>query len=377
MKPGQARNSTKSTPKFAKTTINQNRNKSGHPASEHRPSKQKESLTPDTLLNDNPSSSNDAAKCDVLVAVQKSRPVPNPMLDFISPSSSGLIIIAITAAELKLHVRSAVTRLAANGSNKLGFQFAKPEAMSALYSGNTRRQEQAKAFDQCGVPLKNPIHHEYITFDSHSGFNLWGPEGSHAMLRIIEEKKGYLTAEQAIDGTVTTQMSGGLLKIQGAAKKARAVVMLFISCPKDFDASPLSECCDELIVASPCESRPEHEIAFSLDCVNLRDMNAFGIGKIMCEVRLEDGVFHRNYSPFISNSLESRLMWILRGQVKSLEEIGKTLKRDKTTVMRRLEKLPKPVRMVMPEGLLESYLESFAFASRAAADNDDIAKSEA
>lgn len=374
MKTGQPRNSAKLPPKFVKTCINQNLNKSKTSASEHNTVKRKESLTPpDFMLNDAPSSSNDAADRDVLVPVKNSHLVVNPMLDFISPPPPGLFIIAITDPALTTHVRCAVTRLAATGSKKLGFPFIKLGSISALYSGNTRRQEQAKAFDQCGVPLKNPIPHEYLTFDSHSGFNLCGPEGSHTMLRIIEERPGYLTAEQAIDGTVTTQMFGGLLKIQTAGKKSSAVVMIFFSCQKDFDTSQFSECCDELIVVSPCESSPEHEVAFSLDCVNLRDMNAFGIGKTMCEVRLEEGAFHRNYSPFISSSLESRLMWILRGHGKTFEEIGKTLKRSKTTVMRRLDKLPKPVCMVMPQGLLESYLESSAFANRAA-DNDDDAK---
>lgn len=377
MKTGSSRNSTKSTPKFAKTTINQNRNKSSNSASKRMPVKQKGSLTPpDTLLNDAHSSSNDAAERDIRESVENSRPLVNPMLNFISPLPPGLIIIAITEPTLMTHVRCAVTRLAAVGSKKLGFPFIKLESMSALYSGNNRQQEQAKIFDQCAVASTKTIPHEYINFDSRSGFNWWGPEGRHTLLHIIEEKGGYVTAEQEIDGAVTTQMSGGLLKIQTAAKQASSVIMLFISCQKDFDISQFTECCDELIAASPCEPNREHEVAFSLDCVNLRDMNAFGIGKTMCEVSLKEGVFHRDYSPFISSSLESRLMWILRGQGKKFEEIGKTLKRNKTTVMRRLEKLPKPARMDMSQGLLESYLESFAFANRTA-DNDDDAKSEA
>src|ERR1035437_4258768 len=98
----------------------------------------------------------------------------------------------------------------------------------------------------------------------------------------------------------------------------------------------LNQYCDEYIEVAPCEPDLEFDIAFSIDCVGLRDLNHFGIGKKMCSVRFSEGTFIRRYDSYISSSLKTRVLWTLRGQGRTLEEIGGILKVNKSTVLRRL-----------------------------------------
>lgn len=308
--------------------------------------------------------------------VKKTDSAKDPKFEVVAPFVPGLHIAGILDQSLSLHAHSTITQLMLGKSEKIGIPFPDVDDVLSLYTVNARQFEQAKFFDLNSFPIKTKVKQEYKVCGSSPDFDWLREEGISILLPIISAAKGWVVLEQKIIGPITPSRAECLFRIRAAAKQAGVYVMLILICHKDDKKSELINSCDDYIEIALCEQDIGSQATFSIDCVGISLLNDFCSGKTMCSVRLSNRVFRRRYTSFISNSLESRLMWILRGHDKTFEEIGKILKRNKTTVMRRLDKLPKPVRMVMPKGLLESYLESFAFASRAA-DDDDVAKSEA
>jgi len=100
------------------------------------------------------------------------------------------------------------------------------------------------------------------------------------------------------------------------------------------------------------------DTAFSIDCVGIRDLNSLGVGKTMCNVKLTDRVFHRRYERFVAADLDTRIMCALRGQKKSLDEIGNIFKINKSTVLRRLQGLPIPRPEEVDQAWLDRNLEA-------------------
>lgn len=290
----------------------------------------------------------------------KTRAVINPLVESISPIPLGLTIICIRDASLTPHARNAIEQLALTGSKKLDTPMPKVNTLLSLYSGNVRQLEQAQALNNANRPTEKQVKHSYRTCGSRDGFDWFSDEALCILLPIIKKTEGWLTLEQCIVGPVTVSIADGLFRIRNAAQQAGVWVMVFLVYMDGYEKSRLHEFCDEYIEVSPCEPDIGGETAFFIDCVGLRNLNPLGIGRTMCNVKLSQGQFRRSYTPFISSNLETRVMWILRGQGKTLEEIGTLLKRNKSSVLRRLQGLPTPMRRDMGKDWLARYLEASA-----------------
>lgn len=301
------------------------------------------------------------------VATSKSKPkftqvskVSNPAVDAMTPIPQGLTIVSIRAASLLPQVRNAITRLALARSGKLGLPMPPVKAVLSIYSGNVRRLEQAKALAAANMPIKTKarkVRHDFSSCGTRDGFNWCSDEGLCVLQPIIENAEGWVTLEQQISGPVTAPLADGLFRIRSAAQQAGVWVMLFLVCPDGYEKSRLHEFCDEFIEVAPCEPDPGYELAFSIDCVGLRYLNTLGLGKTMCNVKLSKGVFNRTYDQFISSDKKTRVMWILRGHGKTLEEIGGIVNKNKSSVFHRLEGLPVPRYVDMGSDWLKKYLE--------------------
>ncbi len=297
--------------------------------------------------------------------------VKNHLVPLISPIPLGLTIVSIREASLTPHVRNTFEQLALTGSTKLGIPMSKVKEVLSLYSGNVRQLEQAMALKNANVPPKKPVKHNFRACGSREGFDWFSDEGFCVLEPIIKEADGWLTLEQCSVGPVTVSIADGLFRIRNAAQQAGVWVMVFLVCQEGYEKSRLHEFCDEYIEVSPCEPDIGGETAFSIDCVGLRNLNPLGIGITMCSVKLSEGQFRRRYTPYISSNLETRVMWILRGQGKTLEEIGSLLQKNRSSVLRRLQGLPTPKPVNMADRWLERYLDSSVRVKRKAVSKSD------
>lgn len=284
--------------------------------------------------------------------------VTNPLLANISAIPPGLIIAAVREASILPHARNAITRLALIKSKALGIPMPNVGTILSLYSGDSRRIEQAKALLGTRSSTSKQVEHEYEVCGSRVGFDWCGDEGLCVLLPHIEKAKGWVILEQEIAIPLTATVAEGMSRIRHAAQLAGARVMLFLVCPEGYEKSRLNLFCNEYLEVAPCDANTEFEIAFSIDCVGIREMNALGFGKTMCTIEVDEDGFHYRYEPFISGDLETRAMWVLRSRGKALEEIGRTLKKNKSSVLRRLRGLPTPGRLSIRTDWLEEYLES-------------------
>lgn len=283
----------------------------------------------------------------------------NPALVGSSKFEPGLITVAMNDASLAAQVKNAFEQLWLRESNRLGVCMPAVDEMLSLHTGSPRKLEQAVALMEANKQYKSKVHHTYKEFPSRGDFNWLTDAGLCVLLPQIEETGcGVLTLTQEISGSITPSMAVALTNIGNAAKQAKAYVLLFLVCVDGMEKLNLQELCDEYIEVGQCEPDIGCHVAFSIEFVGLRDMHLIGVGKTMCQVKASGGRFLRLYRPFIAIDCQTRAMWIMRREGKTLGEIGKLLGIHKSNVLRRLKGLPKHPHYKVEEGWIKRYLDS-------------------
>ena len=282
----------------------------------------------------------------------------NPVAARISPFQPGLQLVSVSSPPILPLVRTAFTCLATENGRELGIPMPIVEEVVSVFSGSPRQLEQAQLFAVANPPATSSIVSVTKRCAAPEKLDWTNYGGQYALLPIIEDAKGWVIIEQTTVGAITPAFLQGLIQIDHAAKQAGTWVMLLIAGSDRADVSQLTHVCGDLIEVAQCEPDVDCDTAFSIDCVGIRDLNSLGVGKTMCNVQLIDSVFHRRYTRFVSADLETRIMCELRGQQKSLDEIGSIFKINKSTVFRRLQGLPIPRPEEVDQDWLDRNLEA-------------------
>lgn len=304
------------------------------------------------------------------------KPIGNPSmrslgLFALSPVATGLTVFNVRDSSLLPLAKQVVTKWVLEKTNALGIPGPEVKSVISVFSGNPRQQEQARVIAAANTSVSNGVSHEFKICAARGKLVWTSDEGLCIALPMIVQANECLIFEQMISGPITPAVAQGLMQIASAAQRAGAFVILLLVCLGDCDSLQLMPICDEVIEVAPCEPDVGDDAAFSFDCVGVRELNSIGIGKTMCSVQFADGAFHYRYEPFISSNLETRVMWTMRGQGMKLDDIGAQFKMHKTSVMRRLESLPKPRHLDLPKDWLSNNLEMFSVPSRGAKSNAD------
>jgi hypothetical protein len=276
----------------------------------------------------------------------------------ITPCSEGLIIVQCEPAHLA-HVRGAITCVAAEGSSNIGIPMPPNIQIHSLLSGNLRRKEQAKLIDKAYSSEVDGPEYIYKNFGTRENFNFLGDECSSSLFPYIKNNpKCWIIFEQNVTNTITLNMQQSLFRIRNEAKKIGNRVMLFVATNSPADVAGLDQCGNEYFAIAPCEPDEGDELAFSVDCPSLSNLNLLGIGKKQCNVKQVGGKLICRYTNFVSSSKLTRIMWALVAQGESFEKIGKLLSVNKSTVSRRLAGLPSPKKIAGQEDWLKHQLAS-------------------
>lgn len=288
----------------------------------------------------------------------KAKPVAeiNPLSELISPIPPGLTIVCVSDATYLPHAKSAFTNLALKKSRELGLPMPDAKVVFSVDSGNQRQLEEAQLFASANFSGKTSVPHESKTCPAPQKIDWLSNEGLQFLLQFIKGDKRLVILDLTIVGPISAAVLQGFLWIRNAAQQADVFVMLIVACSGGTQKYSLSNVCDELIEVHPCEPDVGVDLAFSIDCVGIRNLNSLGVGKTMCSVKLVNGVFRHRYARYISAEHETRIMWALRGNGNTLEEIGVLLKVHKSTILRRLQGLPRPSNLVMGEDWLSRNL---------------------
>lgn len=287
------------------------------------------------------------------------------------PIAPGLIGVWVEPSCHSTFVHQALARFLTDGSSELGIPPSNVKAVCSLYSGNPRQLEHAKTIIDATPKLSGvPCDVEYVP--AQDRVNWPSTEGQLILFQHFNAVKGgCLIADQVIHGpTVPPDWVLNLNRISTKAKEADVQVILIVSAASALTPA-LKQVCDEYFEVRPCEADLEVQMAFTIDYPCISDLG-IGLGNVMVSIKYFDGKFHYSYTPFISDTLDKRLAWTMRGLGLTLEEIGAKLKINKSSVLRRLKDLPPPRKLDNAEEWLSLNFEETSHCGGACPDSSTL-----
>ena len=270
----------------------------------------------------------------------------------------GLTIVGLDKQELLRIVSNTLTHLARCGSTRLDIGIPRASRVVSICTGERHTRHVAQLAAANKTP-EDAAPHEIKDLGLSNPVRWASPEGGLIFKSLIAACKGWVMLEQTTaSGLNSASGIKSLLLIREMAKNADLRIMLFVVIPKGDDTNELDQCCDEYINIKASEPDFGCDSAFSIDVASLRNLNAVGVGKTLCNVKFINGMFRRRYTPFISEQLENRVIWALRAQEETLDIIAKIMKINKSTVLRRLQTMPPVRRLKAYDELLSHYLDA-------------------
>ena len=319
---------------------------------------------------------------------ESSSDVPNQAspLDLLAAVPPGLMLVVVKSRSQLPLVRATLTHQLLHASDKkIGLKFPPIKQLFSLYAGSDRQQQYAQANHAAFGPPPPGVEHQFKSFGTRSNYDWCSTEGLPPLLSLINssdvvETPCWYTVAQIISDSSKVMQVDALAQIRHAAKAAGVYVLVFLVCDEKVDETHFNDLCDEYLEIEECEPDMGFNQAFSIDCYGLRDLNALGLGKTMCNLHFEGMRVTQTYAPFIASDFKTRAMWILRGMGLSFAEIGVKVGMHKSNVLRNLLSLPKPCPIKVADDWLECLDEYLAAglekAVKTSPDDDDDGEDE-
>ena len=251
----------------------------------------------------------------------------------VTPFTPGVSFVALTEAGLLPIVHANFVAELSTGGGR--FPIPGPEDMeciTTIVSGSNRAQEQARGMAMAASSSRAKVKNKFEFIPARVPIDWCSDAGFIILSNLIADTKGVITIEQVIPK-----------------------VDVFIVCPDKCEKTNFDKIFGDYLEVNSCQPDPYSYSAFSIDAVALSHMNPLGVGKVMCAIKLIDGRFRRSFTPYISDDLEIRNMWILKGHGLSYQKVADALAVEKTKVWRSLQGLPPPKKVNLPANWLDAY----------------------
>jgi len=230
-----------------------------------------------------------------------------------------------------------------------------------LFNGSSKDLELETLLTDPDVP---PGFGEYKVAhcSPHAGFN-WTADGCGYALasHLNGVRGGSVIISQNHTGTDAAEMVTGLRLLDRIAREKDVLVSLFLPVLGGrHKKARLSEHCSEYVTVQSCEPDIGQDYAFSFDCGNYRQLGRLGLPKMMCSVQFGPDQIAYSLDPFVSTQLDDRIIWMMRAQRKTFEEIGLMFKKHKSTILHRLRSVRGPDLRDVDQAWLETKLAAFS-----------------
>lgn len=286
------------------------------------------------------------------------QPISNN-LNLIPP---GLVIVAASSPETLQDARLVITREVLSRGNNLGLAFPAFNHVVSLHAGAPHQQKRfAAQHRQLEVPdgLKLDIQ----PVGSRADFDFCCDESAAMLLSMFGATEpatptAFIFA-QAAGNVASLRRADTLGRYRNALAQAGATGFVLLMVEDRSKLEELSQLCDEFIEVQEAEPDADMDAALVFDTHSLHGFSRFQTGKVMCGLSYAEQGVHYRFERFISIRAEDRLIWALRCLDWSLADIGEQFGCNKTTVLRRLNKLPRPVKQDFDETWLEAMLEQY------------------
>ncbi|CAN7322001.1 hypothetical protein LJR260_001609 [Variovorax paradoxus] len=271
----------------------------------------------------------------------------------------GLVICYGITAENEAMVRAVFEHGIRLGSSRGAVRFPGKRNVTALHLGTRRTARIANKLADLFVndPDAEIGHLDVEGLASTAGPYDWNsPEARQVLKERVKAAEGHcVTFSMSLSGRAESRLVNTLGHVAEDAERAKGFAVCFVKGPQAF-AQPLTGIGTDAVMIDDCDPSPGAAMAFSATSLAAQPFHSLGLGRVMCDVYLSDNKARRVYQPFVSDMLDTRFMWLLKGQGLSNEQIGKVFwGMARTTVARRLELLPPPRDVILKPGWIETY----------------------
>ncbi|WP_186133379.1 hypothetical protein [Burkholderia gladioli] len=256
------------------------------------------------------------------------------------PVQSGAVCVIVRDATLMLHARMTFQSHILSAASIADVSIAPIETLTALYGSGSHDADIAEVLVHHNGNASHRIDELKITrLDNCRVFKPLSNEGVHVTLQNLKDY-GCIAAEQNIVGMPRDEMIDAINRLDAGSQKQNGIVLLFLLCSANNDATWLRQHCDEVFIVDKCEPGPGASIAYSITALSLESQHANGIGRTMCEISYQGSDWSSTSSVFIAAKAEDRAIWFARREGEYLETIAGWMGVDKSTVKRRQANLP-------------------------------------
>jgi hypothetical protein len=269
------------------------------------------------------------------------------------PINPGVIWVAAEDREVLLHGRIVLELCAARGSRKAGIPFQNHLSLLALHTGPYREFQEIKRIAECVVSnrIASPVHRIWV---GQEGFNFLSSEGLRAatMRYFPKSVEPMCTSiHQPLSAQPLPQTVNAIASMQPEIKGMGHLALIFSSWPAaSADQILLRSAVDELVTLERCEPEPDTLLSFNVKLSGGDLLGRFSAGSVMVDVHVVDDYIRYRFRPFVSKQLLDRYIWMLRAAGRSLDAIGAEVGLNKSTVKRRLDRLPPPAKAPATDG---------------------------
>lgn len=279
-------------------------------------------------------------------------------LTLMSPLRPGLILVSVTDRRLMVYARAFVERVAARGMNSLGIPFPKLQELVSLRAGSPRSFVEARAVaSRLGKPDRSAPDPK-LEHVGRADFDFCRDEGIGVLLKWLQDSTPrWVVFEQPISNLLSPHLVDGLAAIRQAAQLAKSFAIAFLVEPNPAVLSQLLRLADDSLEVRTCEAELQARHSFSMHWDGASHLPELGMPATMISLKLKDGRLSVKVEPFVAKSLLSRVIWKMRASGMTYENISNEVDLHKSSVKRRLDKMPPVIAWDPPHGWLDNYRE--------------------
>lgn len=281
------------------------------------------------------------------------------------PINPGIVWVAVDDREVLLHGRLVLELCASAGSHRTGVPFQDATSLMALHTGPYRQfQETCRvAGSVYNAPQQSAIHRVWV---GPEGFNFLCDEGLREAMRHLPAAITPLWTSfcQPLALPSLPEAVNALTRMQSELRAMGHYALVFSGWPAaSADQALLRSAVDETVFLERCETEPKALLSFRILLSGGDLLGPVSAASMMVDAHLVDSHIRYRIRPFVSKDLLDRYIWTMRAEGRALEAIAQKVSLNKSTVKRRLDKLPPAVGIRLPDGWEAPFEE--AFESRA------------
>lgn len=289
---------------------------------------------------------------------KKPKNIAGALCAALPPIQRGVACFIVRDVSVMLHVRVLAQLHVLSSSPIADVPIMATQTVVAVYGSGSRDASFAEVLARSNANVERIDRLEIVRLPDCRIFNPLSNEGVHVTLSSLKTD-GCVTVEQSIAATSHAETIDAIGRLDAGGRERNGLVLLFLYCPPNTDATWIRRHCDEVFVVDKCEPGPHASVAFSMTALSMESQHDSGIGRRMYEISYRGNNWLSTSSLFIAAKAEDRAIWLARRDGEYLDTIAGWMDVDKSTVKRRLDLLPHRVDIDVNVGVADGWRDDW------------------